>query len=64
MEEYKTIQEQLRVEVDKKYYGEVISFLGEVERKKIESEFCSQYKKLLNAGFHPYDCIKALVKIL
>jgi|TARA_A100000172_G_C3020728_1_gene103009 hypothetical protein len=64
MEDYKTIQEQLRVEVDKKHYGEVISFLSEVERRKIQSKFCTQYKKLLNAGFHPYDCIKALVKIL
>ena len=44
MEDYKTIQEQLRVEVDKKHYGEVISFLSEVERRKIQSNFVHSIK--------------------
>jgi hypothetical protein len=64
MDNYRTIQEQLRVEVDKKYMGEVNSFLSQVERTNKQKEFCKQYKKLLDVGFHPYDCIKGVMKTL
>ena len=62
MGKYFKIREQLRVEVDKKYKGNVDTFLRDIESKQLQNEFCDQYIKLLDVGFHPYDCLTAYMK--
>ena len=59
---YNAIREQLRVEVDKKQQGNVDTFLRDIESKQLQDEFCEQYTRLLNVGFHPYDCLTAYMK--
>jgi hypothetical protein len=59
---YNAIREQLRVEVDKKQQGNVDTFLRDIESKQLQDEFCDQYTRLLNVGFHPYDCLTAYMK--
>ena len=62
MSKYNTIREQLRVEVDKKYQGTIETYLLDIERRSMQDEFCTQYVKLLDVGFHPYDCLLAFMK--
>ena len=62
MSKYFKIREQLRVEVDKKYQGNVDTFLRDIESRQQQDEFCDQYIKLLDVGFHPYDCLTAYMK--
>jgi hypothetical protein len=62
MSKYNTIREQLRVEADKKYQSTIHTYLIDIEHRKIQDEFCDQYVKLLNVGFHPYDCLVAFMK--
>lgn len=62
MGKYFKIREQLRVEVDKKYKGNVDTFLRDIESKQLQDEFCEQYTRLLDVGFHPYDCLTAYMK--
>ena len=62
MSKYNTIREQLRVEADKKYQSTIHTYLLDIERRSMQDEFCDQYVKLLNVGFHPYDCLVAFMK--
>jgi hypothetical protein len=62
MGKYFKIREQLRVEVDKKYQGNVDTFLRDIESRQLQDEFCDQYTRLLDVGFHPYDCLTAYMK--
>ena len=62
MSKYNTIRVQLRVEVDKKYQGTIETYLLDIERRSMQDEFCTQYIKLLDVGFHPYDCLIAFMK--
>ena len=62
MGKYSKIREQLRVEVDKKYQGNVDTFLRDIESRQLQDEFCEQYTRLLDVGFHPYDCLTAYMK--
>jgi len=62
MSKYNTIREQLRMEVDKKYQGTIETYLLDIERRSMQDEFCTQYIKLLDVGFHPYDCLIAFMK--
>ena len=62
MSKYNTIREQLRVEVDKKYQSTIETYLLDIERRSMQDEFCTQYIKLLDVGFHPYDCLIAFMK--
>lgn len=62
MSKYNAIREQLRVEVDKRYQGNVSTLLRDIESKQLQDEFCDQYARLLNMGFHPYDCLIAYMK--
>lgn len=62
MSKYNTIREQLRVEADKKYQGAIETYLTDIERRSMQDEFCTQYIKLLDVGFHPYDCLIAFMK--
>ena len=62
MGKYFKIREQLRAEVDKKYQGNVDTFLRDIESRQLQDEFCEQYVRLLDVGFHPYDCLTAYMK--
>ena len=62
MGKYNTIREQLRVEAADKYQSTIETYLLDIERSKIQDEFCTQYVKLLDVGFHPYDCLVAFMK--
>jgi hypothetical protein len=62
MGKYFKIREQLRAEVDKKYQGNVDTFLRDIESRQLQDEFCEQYIRLLDVGFHPYDCLTAYMK--
>ena len=62
MSKYNTIREQLRMEVDKKYQGTIETYLLDIERRSMQDEFCTQYIKLLDVGFHPYYCLIAFMK--
>ena len=62
MGKYSKIREQLRVEVDEKYQGNVDTFLRDIESRQLQDEFCEQYTRLLDVGFHPYDCLTAYMK--
>ena len=62
MGKYHSIREQLRREVDKKYQGEIEASLGQIEREAKQDDFCDNYIRLQNAGFHPYDCLAAYMK--
>ena len=62
MSKYNTIREQLRVEADKKHQGTIETYLLDIERRSMQDEFCTQYIKLLDVGFHPYDCLIAFMK--
>ena len=62
MSKYNTIREQLRVEADRKYQGAIETYLLDIERRSMQDEFCTQYVKLLDVGFHPYDCLLAFMK--
>ena len=62
MNKYNTIREQLRVEADKKHQGTIETYLLDIERRSMQDEFCTQYIKLLDVGFHPYDCLIAFMK--
>tara|TARA_R110000824_G_scaffold31867_2_gene103325 strand:- start:2482 stop:2679 length:198 start_codon:yes stop_codon:yes gene_type:complete len=62
MSKYNTIREQLRVEADKKYQSTIHTYLIDIESRNMQDEFCDQYVKLLNVGFHPYDCLVAFMK--
>ena len=62
MSKYNIIREQLRVEADKKYQGTIETYLLDIERRSMQDEFCTQYVKLLDVGFHPYDCLLAFMK--
>ena len=62
MGKYFKIREQLRAEVDKKYKGNVDTFLRDIESRQLQDEFCEQYTRLLDVGFHPYDCLTAYMK--
>ena len=62
MSKYFKIREQLRVEVDKRYQGNVTTFLRDIENRQLQDDFCDQYTRLLNVGFHPYDCLTAYMK--
>ncbi len=62
MSKYNTIREQLRVESDKNNQGNIQSYLIDIEQRSIQDEFCEQYIKLLDVGFHPYDCLVAFMK--
>lgn len=62
MGKYFKIREQLRTEVDKKYQGNVDTFLRDIESRQLQDEFCEQYIRLLDVGFHPYDCLTAYMK--
>jgi hypothetical protein len=62
MSKYNTIREQLRVEADRKYQGAIETYLLDIERRSMQDEFCTQYIKLLDVGFHPYDCLIAFMK--
>ena len=62
MSKYNTIREQLRVEADKKYQSTIHTYLIDIESRNMQDEFCDQYVKLLDVGFHPYDCLVAFMK--
>tara|TARA_S200002703_G_scaffold68894_1_gene59792 strand:- start:913 stop:1110 length:198 start_codon:yes stop_codon:yes gene_type:complete len=62
MSKYNAIREQLRVEVDKKQQGMVDTFLRDIERRRMQDEFCEQYVKFLDVGFSPYDSLIAFMK--
>jgi hypothetical protein len=62
MSKYNTIREQLRAEADKKYQSTIYTYLLDIERRCMQDEFCDQYIKLLDVGFHPYDCLVAFMK--
>lgn len=62
MSKYYAIREQLRVEVDSKQRGFVETFLRDIERRRMQDEFCDQYKKFLDIGFSPYDSLIAFMK--
>jgi len=62
MSKYNTIREQLRVEAGEKYQGTIQTYLLDIERMHMQDEFCAQYIKLQNVGFHPYDCLIAFMK--
>jgi|TARA_R110000787_G_scaffold74690_1_gene165889 hypothetical protein len=62
MSKYNTIREQLRVEADKKYQSTIHTYLIDIESRNMQDEFCDQYVKLLDVGFHPYDCLLAFMK--
>ena len=62
MSKFNTIREQLRVEADKKYQGTIETSLLDISRRSMQDEFCDQYTKLLDVGFHPYDCLIAFMK--
>jgi hypothetical protein len=62
MSKYNTIREQLRVEADMKYQSTIETYLLDIERRSMQDEFCTQYIKLLDVGFHPYDCLIAFMK--
>jgi len=56
------IVEQLRVEVDNKYKGEVESSLRQIESRGKQDDFTDTYIKLQRAGFHPYECLVGFMK--
>ena len=62
MSKYNAIREQLRVEADKKYQGQIESALGQIERQHLQDDFCDRYIQLQKVGFHPYDCLVAYMK--
>ena len=62
MSKYNTIREQLRVDADKKYQSTIHTYLIDIESRNMQDEFCDQYVKLLDVGFHPYDCLLAFMK--
>lgn len=62
MSKYKTIREQLCVESNIKYQSTIETYLFDIERRGMQDEFCDQYIKLLDVGFHPYDCLIAFMK--
>lgn len=64
MSKYYSIREQLRVEADKKYQSQIEISLKQIEQRRQQDEFCEQYVRLLDAGFHPYDCLVAFMKSL
>jgi hypothetical protein len=51
MSKYQSIREQLRVEVDKKYQGNIDTFLRDIESKQQQDEFCDQYIKIIRRRF-------------
>ena len=61
MNKYSAIQEQLRVEVDKKQQGTVDTVLRDIEKRHMQDVFCEQYVKLLDEGFSPYEIGRAHV---
>ena len=62
MSKFNTIREQLRTEADNKYQGTIETYLLDIARRSMQDEFCTQYVKLLDVGFHPYDCLIAFMK--
>lgn len=62
MSKYKAIVEQLRVEPNAKYKGEIESSLRQIETRGKQDDFTDTYIKLQNAGFHPYDCLVGYMK--
>ena len=56
------IKEQLRVQADVKYQGEIDAALTDIQRKGLQDNFTDVYIKLQNAGFHPYDCLVGYMK--
>jgi hypothetical protein len=62
MSKFNTIREQLRTEADNKYQGTIETYLLDITRRSMQDEFCAQYVKLLDVGFHPYDCLIAFMK--
>jgi hypothetical protein len=62
MSKYRAIVEQLRVESNNKYQGEIESSLRQIESQGKQDDFTDTYLKLQRAGFHPYDCLVGYMK--
>ena len=62
MSKFMAIKEQLRVEADKKYKGEIDAALTDIQRRGLQDSFTDAYIKLQKAGFQPYDCLMGYMK--
>ena len=62
MSKYRAIVEQLRVESNSKYKGEIESSLRQIEHAGKQDDFTDTYIRLQKAGFHPYDCLVGYMK--
>jgi hypothetical protein len=62
MSKFLAIKEQLRVEADKKYQGDIDVALADIQSKGLQDDFTDTYIKLQKAGFHPYDCLVGYMK--
>lgn len=62
MSKFLAIKEQLRVEVDEKYQGNIDVALRDIQSRGLQDDFTDAYINLQKAGFHPYECLTGYMK--